>query len=368
MRHLKINTTHFKNLGLTFLVLFLMACNNKKGEKGEVIRPVFYQEINTDDFSKSLMYSGITQAKKETKLSFKVGGTLEKIPVKLGDKVEQGMLLAAINNSDYELKYKQALAGQKSAETQLIAAKSSFLRVEKLYSDNHTSLSEFERVKAQYEGAKSQMASAKIQVNVMADQMEYTKLKAPFSGIVSGVLAQEDEAVGPGKPIIILSSSNLLDVAIAVPENIIQKLQTGKEVEVSVSSLSKKFKGVITEIAFGSPQSSTYSVLISLLENNKELRPGLATKVEITFEDITESNPQILVPFDAVSEDDKGLFVYVLKKTSDKDIYIANRRNIKSEQLTNQGYKLKEGLQNKELIVTAGLSFMYDGRKVKLLE
>jgi len=368
MRHLKVNKIHFKNLGLTFLVPFLMACNNKKEEKGEVIRPVFYQQINTNDFSKSLIYSGITQAKKETKLSFKVGGTLQNIPVKLGNKIEKGDLLAAINSVDYQLKYNQATAGQKNAENQLITAKSSFLRIEKLYGNNHASLNEFELTKAKYEAAKSQLTSAKIQVNAMADQLEYTQLKAPFSGTISGVLIEENEAVGPGKPVIMLSSSNLLDVKIAVPENIIQKLQTGKEVEVSVSSLNKKSKGVITEIAFGSSQSSTYSVLISLLENNKEIRPGMATKVEIIFEEITESKPQIFVPFDAVSEDDKGLFVYVLKKTSDKEIYIASRRNIKSEQLTNQGYKLKEGLQNKELIITAGLSFMYDGRKVRLLE
>jgi hypothetical protein len=75
----------------------------------------------------------------------------------------------------------------------------------------------------------------------------------------------------------------------------------------------------------------------------------------------------VILPGDAVSHDRKGDFVYVAQKSDDPDIYLASRRQVTLGELTPGGYPVKEGLTEGDLVITAGLRFLSDGRKVRLL-
>jgi len=354
--------------GIIVLALLFVGCNRKEEAK-EVIRPVYYQKVAESATSDTRYFAGISKAQNEAKLSFKVGGILEKRYFKLGERVDEGEVLAYLNSDDYKINYDKALASKKNAEVQLTAAKSSFERIEVLYGNNNASLNDFEKAKAQYETALSMVSISKSQLVAAENQLSYTKLKAPFSGSISRILAQENEMVGAGMPVLIFSSDKDIEINTFIPENLVQNIETGQKVKVQFSAkLDQSFEGVISEIGLSSSRSSTYPLVIRLVNQSTQILPGMACTIEIAFRKNTEMSEYIVIPSDAVAHDEGGDFVYVLKKAEDDGIYLAKRRNVTLGKLLPEGYEIKEGLSTEETIITAGLSFMYDGRRVSLVK
>lgn len=351
-----------------FCVLFFAACGSNE-QVQESIRPVFYQKIDETTTAAKRTFAGISQAQSEAKLSFKVGGTLEQIHVKLGESVKKGSILAHLNSTDYKINYDKALSSQKSAKVQMITSKSSFLRIEKLYANNNASLSDYEKAKAQYESANAMANTAQSQVSATQNQLNYTKLAAPYDGSVSAILAEENEMIGMGMPVFVFSSDANIEVKTAVPENIIGHVKTGQKVSVRFTTIAdRSFEAEIAEVGFSAGNASTYPLIITLLETSDKVLPGMACKIEIPFEQATTTAQYIVVPSDAVAHDEGGDFVYVLLAADEKGIFIAKRRKVTLGQLSSGGYEIKEGLSTEDIITTAGLSFMYDGRKVKLFD
>ena len=174
------------------------------------IRPVRYAEIAMSGAPESHTFSGIAQSSKEAPLSFRVPGTITQLPVQIGQKVRRGTLIARVDPIDYSIQFDQSQAQLKSAETQvksaqsqLASSKSNYERMERLYENNSVPLSEFEQAKTSYEGAQSQyeaalasVSTAQKQAQSAVNQVDYTRLTAPFSGVITAVNAEENEQVG----------------------------------------------------------------------------------------------------------------------------------------------------------------------------
>ena len=347
--------------------LLLAGCGGKE-EKEEAIRPVFYQEVGKSITQNVRSFSGVTQSASEAKLSFKVGGLIEDVAVDMGDTIKKGAVIARIDDTDYRINYNKAEASLKSAEAQLAAAKSAFLRVENLYVNNNVSLSEYEKAKTQFESAEIMGKTARSQLNAAQNQLNYTVLRAPFDGVVASVMAQENEMTGTGHPIVVFAAVNNLEVKTAVPENTIGQIIRGQEAKVRFSAFPEKpFYGVITEVSPGIPNASTYPVIIRLAESSSRLFPGMTGTVELPLNGDSLSQNSIVIATDAVGHDQTGDFVYVAAKSEDNNIYVAKKLNVTLGELQADGYEIVSGLNNNEIVITAGLSFLYDGRKVKLL-
>ena len=174
---------------------------------------------------------------------------------------------------------------------------------------------------------------------------------------------------GAVHPAVFFSSANMLEVNTAVPENIIGQINRGTDVTVRFNTFPEEtFRGIITEVSPGIPNASAFPVIISLAETTTQLAPGMTCTIEIPLK--YEGNPEgrIVIATDAVGHDQSGDFVFVAAKSNENDIYIAEKRNVTLGELRTEGYEIVKGLNRNEIVITAGLSFLYDGRKVRLLE
>ncbi len=113
-------------------------------------------------------------------------------------------------------------------------------------------------------------------------------------------------------------------------------------------------------------QSSTYPVIVKLLNPTDEIRPGMAANVSFDFESKTDEDI-IIVPYVAVAEDQGGNYIFVVEETM-SDTAIVHKRSIKCGNLIEENFEILEGLDEGELVVTAGISKLTDGMKVKLLK
>lgn len=213
---------------------------SKKEVKEEAIRSVFYQEVGKTSNLDIRSFSGITQAITESRLSFKLGGLIEQIAVEMGDTVKSGAVIARLDSTDYHINYTKSIASLKSAEAQLTASKSAFVRIENLYVNNNVSLSEYEKAKMQFESVEMLVKTARSQLAAAQNQLNYTFLRAPFDGVVTSVMAKENEMTGTGQPIAIFSSINSVEVRTSVPENVIRQISRGQEVTVRLVCFLKQ--------------------------------------------------------------------------------------------------------------------------------
>lgn len=357
----------FRPLVYLGCALAMFSCSGDKPVQQEVIRPVVYQKVLPGGGETSRVFTGTAKSGTETSLSFKVNGNIRRLNVKVGQEVNANSLIATLDDSDYKLQYEQNDAAVKNADAQEKNAKSSFERVRSLYENGNTALSDYETAKAQYESAKANESSVKKTRKLAKAQLSYCMLYSPVKGKIATVDAEVNENIQTGQQIVMINSEGDLEVNLGVPESFISKINVQDAVEVEFTALTgKKFNAVVSEVSFAiNRKTSTYPIVIKLEDNSSEIRPGMAANVTFKFASESESD-QLIVSAKAVGEDQEGNFVFVL--APEEDFYKVERRSVNIGLLTSAGFEIASGLEQGELIATAGLQTLLDGMKVKLFE
>jgi multidrug efflux system membrane fusion protein len=358
----------FSVIQIMLLSLFLYTCNGKKDTATEILRPVRYEKVIMYGGDQTRTFSGVSKAGVETNLSFKVGGTINQLNVKVGDQIRAGRLIAVLDATDYNLQLDQTKAAYTQAEVQMQNGKSTYDRISKLYENGSVSVNDYEQAKAAYESAKAGLSSARKQVQLAEQRVNYTRLRAPIAGRVASINAEINENVMAGVIIITLSSGSDIEVTVGIPESFIAMVKEGGMVDVLFSSIPDlTFKGTISEVSYivGS-SSTTYPVTIKLDSPSEDIRPGMTATVTINL--ISESEEEtILVPTVAVGEEDKENFVYVVRKIRG-DTAMVHKRIVTVGELTGDGFEVLDGLEDGEMVVTAGISKLTDSLQVRVIE
>lgn len=354
------------NKAAVIIALFsLSACGDTEKVKKDPIKPVKYVSIGNNLGTGTKTFNGISKSGSETKLSFRSNGLIVLLDAKNGEKVRKGQVLARLDQKDISLSYDKAKASARSAKSQLDLSKSNLDRIKELYQSNGASLADYEQAKNNYSSAQANYENAVKSMNIQSSQFEYAIIKAPMDGIITQVNADVNEVAQAGNPIFIMNSEgDDLEITVGVPESYISKIQEGKSVEVNINNSS--VEGIITEVAFSTGGSLTYSVIVKLINPTPDLRPGMPAEVLFEFESSKSSSSQLLVPVKGVGNDADGDFVFVLKK-SKKESYSVHKVHVKLGELKAAGFVVNKGLNKGDLIAIAGLRTLYDGMNVKLL-
>lgn len=345
-----------------------ISCDKKEEAREEVIRPVRHQQVFLSGGEQTRTFSGVSKAGTEARLSFRVGEIIEAVNVKVGEKVKKGSLIAAIDDSDAKLNYEKALSALKKAETQKENAKSNIDRVKDLYENNNVSLSEYESAKDLYASANSSYNTEKKNADLKKRELGYYNLYAPMDGIIVEVPAERNEQASPGQVIAVISSENDIEVTVGMPEAFIPLVKAEEKVAVTFSYLPEKvFDGIISEVSFATgSESSTYPVIIKIEHPTGDIRPGMPADVTFHFT-LGEKKERIVVPENAVGEDTEGNFVFTVI-AAENGLAVVNRKSVTVGNLTREGFEISKGLQDGELVVTAGIANLSDGMKVRLLK
>ncbi len=357
-----------KYLYMTLIALILLSgCGNlSEEEKKELVKPIKYGVVESFGDLTTRTFNGITQSGSETKLSFRTGGLITRLNVGIGQRIKKGELLAQLDQTDVLLALQQAQADVTNTKIQMETASSSFERVTKLYQTNNASLSDYEKAKSTLSNAQSSYEISLKRLDLQRSQVSYTTISAPMSGIISSVHVEANEVVRPGHIILTMSKEDASDIEAqaGVPEKYISQIKQGSATKIRVPALSSEFDGVITEVGYTS-SGGTYPVITSLSNPIDELRPGMPVEVTFTFDNENQEK-QLIVPVKAVGEDESGQFVYALSPINN-EVYEAKKMTIEIGRLTSEGFIVRSGLAQDQIVAVAGLRTLYDGMKVSLL-
>lgn len=335
---------------VVLLVLVIVA--NKAGwiGQGDMIK-VATEKVEERTVNETVSASGKVQPEKEVKLSSEVSGEIVELNVKEGDIVKQGQLLCRVKPDILQSGYDRTVASLNSqkanlaaAQQQLIQNKASFNNIEANYKRNQElfnkkviSASEFDKVKAEYDGAKANLAmqeqnvlgakygveQSAAMVKEASDNLARTTIYAPVDGVVSLLSVELGERVVgtaqmAGTEIMRIANMSSMEVNVDVNENDINRISVGNEATIEVDAFqNRKFTGVVTEIASSSTGIATtssadqvtnfmvkvrispesYADILGDNELTSPFRPGLSATVDIH----TEKDKGLSVPIQAVT-------------------------------------------------------------------
>ncbi len=354
---------HTKSVLVGVFCALMVACLPESEEKlppPEIIRPVKIITIGDQSDENLRVFPATVEAVNEAELAFRVSGQIIKRPVKAGQEVKKGTLIAQLDPKDFETQ-----VSDKQARYNL--AKAQYDRAAKVVEQGHVSKAEFDARKAEMLAVKAALKQAK-------DNLSYTKIFAPFSGEVSKVLAEIHEFVDKKQTIIVMQSSDTVYIALQVPEQVVASVENKKQARKVKSQVifdshpDQTFIAVFHEIdTQADPATRTYKVRLILSKPKKfNVLPGMSAKVIVNLSHISaESKTNLKIPSSCVfqAEDDSLQYVWVY----DAETSEISKREVTVGTLTETGIEILDGLHAGEQIVAAGVHQIRENSKVRPL-
>ncbi len=352
------------------LALVAWSCADEVVAPEAVVRPVRIHRVTASDSTQWVAYAGVAKAGIESRLSFRVAGTVEEVPVKVGDRVRRGTVLARLDRTDYELSVEQSEASVAQARASLRQAEADYDRTRALYENNNASKAELDAKRAAAESATAQVEAGEKGLDQARQQLAYTRLSSPMTGAVAAVDVEVNENVSAGQALFQLSSDTPPEVEIRVPEVAIAQILAGQQAEVAFDALpGQTVAATVTEVGVSAGGSSTFAVTLRIDEKGDAIRSGMAAEVRLRVGGAasaagTPDAVAILVPLVAVGEDQNGRFVFVVEEGAG-EVATVRRRPVVVGDLDERGLLIESGLAAGEVIVTAGVRRLIDGMDVR---
>ena len=346
----------------------LAACGGEAPEVAPELRPVRTVMVEATGGGLERTLAGVARAGVESRLSFRVPGTVDSQAVALGDRVRRGQVLARLDPTDYELRVEEAEAGLAQAQAGLRRAEADYERVRALYENNNASKGELDAARAGAESAQAQVETGEKRLEQARQQVGYTSLRAPSDGAIAAVSVEVNENVNAGQQVFLLTAGAEPEVEVAVPEVLIARVAVGQPVTVRFDALpGRRIAGEITEVGVAvTGSASTYQVVAGITEATPQVRSGMAAEVTFTF--AAGQGERILLPAVAIGEDRDGRFVFVLERGADGTGEVRRRAVKIGEPAAGLGgIEVLEGVTEGDEVVTAGVRRLTNGMAVKVL-
>jgi RND family efflux transporter MFP subunit len=347
---------------------FSISCSEEQTPSKEIIRPVRYTVVGTQNDSKTKTFRGVATAGNEIELSFRNTGIVSKLNVKAGQRVKKGDLIAKLDNIQAQLSYQKAQSSLNSTKSSMKTAKSTLERSKILYEKGSYSLSEYENAKNSFQSALDTYESSMKTLEMEKDKIEYGFIYAPKNGIIASKNVNVNETVGSGQVIAVLNAGKELNIIVGLPGSLINKVSIGTQPKIAFSAIANQhFTGNVIEISpIINSEQSTFPVKVDITNPSSEIKPGMIASVNFTFEqNIKSTSNYVIVPVKSVGEDGNGNYVFIVESEDDKT-GVVKKQTVKIGNLTNQGFEIITGIKEGQKIATAGLQTLLDGQKVRL--
>ncbi|MCW2274100.1 efflux RND transporter periplasmic adaptor subunit [Rhodoblastus acidophilus] len=337
----------------------LAACTKPEAQKAEPPRPAMTM-IATPASAFDTAFSGVVQPQTQSALSFRVLGRIISRPVKAGDRVEAGQIIAALDPTAYEAAARAAAATLASARAQFDNAASTEARQSALLAKKTASQAAFDTAEQARASAQAAMQQAEASLVKAKEQLTYTVLKAEYSGIVTATSAEIGQTVAPGQAVVTVAEPTRRDAVIDAPEAVIDAFSLGDKFKVALQiDPAVSAAGTLREIAPESDAATRSRRLKIALESPP---PAFRLGSTISARVASDGNPLIRLPASALLQEGDRTRVFIVDpetmKVSAQDIEVAPERDGR--------FLVRGGLKGGERVVVAGVHRLKEGQQVRL--
>tara|TARA_A100000164_G_scaffold203688_1_gene180736 strand:- start:1242 stop:2210 length:969 start_codon:yes stop_codon:yes gene_type:complete len=275
----------------------------------------------------------------QSKLAFEIPGKIKKINVDVGDSVNEGEILAKLDD-------REALAQVNQAKASYDLSKQILERFEDLRKQGHISIQDLDKAKSDFIIAESQYEFYKV-------KLEQTSLISPFNGVIQNRFLDTGTVINSGIPILEIIDSNFVEAHISVPVIYLQDMQLEEKYNF-------KFDGEIVKATFSklapmSPGGSNSR--LAIFKFSEFFNPGSIANLQLK---ISKQAKGTWVPLKSLSQSDQGLWtIYTIDSNN-----IVVRDIVEIVYFENDYAFVSGTIKNGDLVVLGGASKIIEGKKI----
>jgi RND family efflux transporter MFP subunit len=330
----------------------IVACSgHKPPAEAAAAAPVRAVPVESAAVAAQVRAVGVLAPRDEIRLAFKVGGVVDSIAVEAGDTVRRGQLLAVLKRGEVDASVAQATEGVEKSRRDLE-------RASRLRADEVATEEQVQDLTTAYNVARASLDAARFNAR-------FARIEAPADGVVLARLAQPDELVQGGQPVLVLGDTSTgWVVKTALADRDAVRVDLGGAAEVTFDAFpGRSFPGKVTRIAAASdPMTGTFEVEIDVSASGARFARGLVGKV--TLDLVSAGTASTLIPVSALVEaDGAAATVYVL----DAQATAARRKQVTVGAIVGDRVIVSAGLEPGERVITDGAAWLTDGRAVRVV-
>lgn len=346
--------------GVAIVPLVAFALSGCAHEQSPEAQPplVRYEKVTVGEAAGTDSYPGSVRGRYESALSFQVSGKIIARNVNVGDRVSAGQVLMTLDSADVVQQRNQANASVAQAKAQLDLAAKNLARYKELFAEDATPKAALDQQQANYDAALATWQRAVAAEREGQNAVSYTNLRAPSDGVISSVAGEVGQVVAAGQQVLGFVENGSYEASVSVPESEIDTIAVGDAMDVVFWALGENpVPGVVREIApIADPVTRTYNVRVTIPTPPS----GMALGMTATAKRRVGKDGVAHLPIPALWEKDGQSTVWRI--TADN--------KVEEKKVTLVGYEgdeaLVQGLENGDLVVTAGTQKLLDGEQVRL--
>ncbi|MEW6162242.1 MAG: efflux RND transporter periplasmic adaptor subunit [Nitrospirota bacterium] len=296
----------------------------------------------------------------EVIVSAEVDGGLKSVRVDEGTAVSKGMVLAAIDDTDYNLEVKRAEAALRQTEATLANTKLEYQRKEVLYKEELVTKQQFDDVSTRLSLAEAEIERAKATLSLAREKLKKTKMYSPLSGVVKERKVSTGDYVKNGTNLFVIIQNNPLKLNFTVTEKDAGKLKKGQDVTFRVDAFpDKEFEGKVS-IIYPSLEERTRTLEVEALVPNPNglLKPSFFAHVTLYM---GAARDTVVVPVTSLLYEAENVKVFVVE--GDR----AREREVKIGSKYGELMEIIEGLKEGEKVVIVGQQNLSENVKVNIV-
>jgi len=350
---------------------FVSSCGKEEAAVTEktVVRPVKIMTLTSSGEKTKITLPGQVRASQRVDLAFQVPGPLVKLPIKEGQQVEKGDLLAQIDPKDFQTNLRKAEGQLAKAKAMIEQAQSDYERILRIRKEDPGAASQamVDQKLAALDTTKAEIRSLEAAVDGARDQLSYTSLRAPFAGLIARRYVDNFQEIQAKQPILSLQDVQHIEILLDLPETLMARIKTGTtkpfaEFAVAPGKLYELKKKEIA--AEADPKTQTYQVVLEM-ESPEGIRilPGMTANV-VAYTQLGEVvEEKYVIPAIAVFADEAGNSnVWVV----DPDTMKVHKRKVTTGNLTGKdSIQILDGLNPGEKIAITGVVQLREGMEVR---
>lgn len=257
------------------------------------------QVVEYKQYPERMMFNGVVEAVKQATISAQTSGRVTEINVDVDDFVSQGRVIMRLSDNEQRSGLDAAEAALLESEAIYEKSKSEHQRVKDLYEKKLLAKSALDQSIADLKSSEQRRKAAEAKYQQAKEQMSYTVINAPFSGIVVARHIELGEMANVGQPLMTGFAVDDMRVTASVPQNYIELVRQNQSAQVIIEKPYQQslHSEAMTFYPYADPVTHTFKVRVGLPGGLKGVYPGMMVKVAFTTgkRDLLAIDPRAIV-------------------------------------------------------------------------
>lgn len=265
-------------------------------------------EVKPEPAVRERIWDGVVEAVNQATLSAQTGGRVIELPFDVDDFVPAGAVVVRFTDVEQQAARRQAEAALRAAEAAAREADADYQRIAEIYERRLVAKAQLDQATARRDGARAALEAARAGARSAGEQVDYTVIRSPYSGIVTARHVQVGETVRPGQPLISGLSLGALRIQVDVPQSDVGVIRERLRAAVLLNGEGERIEArEVVVFPYADPATHTFKVRVELPEAETGLHPGMIVKVAF---DIGEAE-RLLLPVSALVRRSEVAAAYV---------------------------------------------------------